>query len=98
MSARYRADGRYDGVWESAVDLAKTRRRDESGLSAQEREVLNSLYRGMTDESIAKRLSVSPRTARRVANDMMERLGARSRFQAGALAVQHGWLPSVATL
>ncbi|MFI1734534.1 LuxR C-terminal-related transcriptional regulator [Streptomyces acidicola] len=88
----------FDGVWASAVDLAEARRRDESGLSAQEREVLNSLYRGMTDESIAKRLGVSPRTARRVANDMMEQLGARSRFQAGALAVQHGWLPPVATL
>ncbi|WP_435273641.1 LuxR C-terminal-related transcriptional regulator [Streptomyces parvulus] len=88
----------FDGVWASAVDLGEAGRRDESGLSAQEREVLNSLYRGMTDESIAKRLGVSPRTARRVANDMMERLGARSRFQAGALAVQNGWLPSDASL
>lgn len=52
----------------------------------------------MTDDAIAKRLGVSPRTARRVANDMMERLGARSRFQAGALAVQHGWLPAVAAV
>lgn len=88
----------FDSVWAAAADLGAVRQRDESGLSAQEREVLRSLYRGMTDESIAKRLGVSPRTARRVANDMMERLGARSRFQAGALAVQHGWLPSTATL
>ncbi|MFH9575347.1 LuxR C-terminal-related transcriptional regulator [Streptomyces sp. NPDC017230] len=88
----------FDSVWASAVDLAEARQRDDSGLSAQEREVLNSLYRGLTDESIAKRLGVSPRTARRVANDMMDRLGARSRFQAGALAVQNGWLPSAATL
>ncbi|MEW1605002.1 helix-turn-helix transcriptional regulator [Streptomyces sp. NPDC093808] len=88
----------FDSVWAAAADLGEVRRRDGSGFSAQEREVLRSLYRGMTDESIAKRLGASPRTARRVANDMMERLGARSRFQAGALAVQHGWLPSAATL
>ncbi|KUN00436.1 erythropoiesis-stimulating protein [Streptomyces yokosukanensis] len=87
----------FDSIWACGVDLTKAQQRDESGLSAQEREVLNSLYRGMTDDSIAKRLGVSPRTARRVANDMMERLGARSRFQAGALAVQNGWLPSVVT-
>ncbi|MFI5982189.1 LuxR C-terminal-related transcriptional regulator [Streptomyces sp. NPDC051555] len=85
----------FDTVWASASDLGEGNKRDESGLSAQEREVLAFLYRGMTDDAIAKRLGVSPRTARRVANDMMERLGARSRFQAGALAVQHGWLPTV---
>ncbi len=86
----------YEGVWATAVDLGAVPKRDGSGLTTQEHEVLSFLYRGMTDDAIAKRLGVSPRTARRVANDMMERLGARSRFQAGALAVQHGWLPTVA--
>ncbi|MEU0742732.1 hypothetical protein [Streptomyces sp. NPDC006134] len=47
----------------------------------------------ITDETIAKRLGVSPRTARRIANTLMTRLGARSRFQAGAMAVQVGRLP-----
>ncbi|MEU3771951.1 LuxR C-terminal-related transcriptional regulator [Streptomyces sp. NPDC032472] len=88
----------FDSTWESAAELGAVQKRDDSGLSPQEREVLAFLYRGMTDDAIAKRLGVSPRTARRTANDMMERLGARSRFQAGALAVQHGWLPAVAAL
>ncbi|MGD3112022.1 LuxR C-terminal-related transcriptional regulator [Streptomyces sp. YGL11-2] len=83
----------FDGVWESAAGLGEERRNDESGLNAQEREVLKLLYRGLTDDTVAKRLGVSSRTARRIANDMMERLGARSRFQAGSLAVQKGWLP-----
>ncbi|GAA3135976.1 hypothetical protein GCM10010521_22600 [Streptomyces rameus] len=41
-----------------------------------------------------KRLGVSPRTAHRIAADLMERLEARSRFEAGVHAVQDGWLPS----
>ncbi|MET8630960.1 LuxR C-terminal-related transcriptional regulator, partial [Kitasatospora sp. NPDC004669] len=47
---------------------------------------------GHTDDAIAKRLGVSPRTARRIATDLMERLNARSRFQAGVRATQAGWL------
>ncbi|MGW3248842.1 helix-turn-helix domain-containing protein [Streptomyces sp. NPDC001070] len=63
------------------------------GLTGQEATTLQLLADGLTDEAIAKRLGVSPRTARRIATDLMERLNARSRFQAGARAVQHGWLP-----
>jgi DNA-binding NarL/FixJ family response regulator len=51
------------------------------------------LAEGHTDEAIAKRLGVSHRTARRIASDLMDRLGARSRFEAGVRAVQQGWLP-----
>jgi DNA-binding NarL/FixJ family response regulator len=50
------------------------------------------LGEGLTDEAIAGRLGISPRSARRIAGDLMEKLGARSRFQAGACAVQRGWL------
>ncbi|MET8624763.1 helix-turn-helix transcriptional regulator, partial [Kitasatospora sp. NPDC004669] len=55
---------------------------------------LGLLADGHTDDAIAKRLGVSPRTARRIATDLMERLSARSRFQAGALAAKAGWLGS----
>jgi DNA-binding CsgD family transcriptional regulator len=48
---------------------------------------------GHTDEAIAKRLGVSHRTARRIASELMERLDARSRFEAGVRALQQGWLP-----
>ncbi|MGW2995319.1 helix-turn-helix domain-containing protein, partial [Streptomyces sp. NPDC001193] len=51
------------------------------------------LAEGHTDEGIAKRLGVSHRTARRIATVLMERLGARSRFEAGVRAVRCGWLP-----
>jgi hypothetical protein len=38
---------------------------------------------------------VSPRTARRIAAELMSKLGARSRFQAGVYAVQDGLLPDM---
>ena len=54
--------------------------------------MLRLLAGGLTDEMIARRLGVSVRTARRAASDLLSRLGARSRFQAGARAVAREWL------
>jgi DNA-binding NarL/FixJ family response regulator len=82
----------FESTWQSAKPLGQSPQRDAQGLSSQDHAVLDLLAQGHTDESIAKRMGVSPRTARRVANDLMERLGARSRFQAGVRAVQSGWL------
>ncbi|MEV6971896.1 LuxR C-terminal-related transcriptional regulator [Kitasatospora sp. NPDC093806] len=82
----------FESVWEGAQPLGVAARPDGNGLTAQERTTLGLLAAGHTDDAIAKRLGVSPRTARRVANDLMERLDARSRFQAGVHAVNAGWL------
>ncbi|MFI7388108.1 LuxR C-terminal-related transcriptional regulator [Streptomyces sp. NPDC049813] len=83
----------FDNYWATAALWgANPRDKDGSDLTAQEAEVLRILSRGMTDEAVAKRLGISPRTARRIAADLMEKLGARSRFQAGASAVATGWL------
>ncbi|MGX9889631.1 helix-turn-helix domain-containing protein [Streptomyces sp. NPDC002276] len=83
----------FEAVWENSRPLGSPAgQRDEQGLTSQESEVLRLLGRGFTDEAIAKRLGVSPRTARRIAADLMEALHARSRFQAGARAVTRGWL------
>ncbi|WP_181009379.1 helix-turn-helix transcriptional regulator [Streptomyces sp. SM11] len=85
----------FDSIWDTAVPLgavSRDRDRGERGLTSQEAEALRMLGQGLTDEAVAKRLGVSPRTARRIAADLMELLGARSRFQAGARAVTRGWL------
>ncbi|MBD0710401.1 MULTISPECIES: helix-turn-helix domain-containing protein [unclassified Streptomyces] len=84
----------FDTVWADAEPLGAAARSDEHGLTAQERTALTLLAAGHTDETIAKHLGVSPRTARRIATDLMERLDARSRFQAGVRAAQAGWLAS----
>ncbi|MER5480876.1 helix-turn-helix domain-containing protein [Streptomyces sp. NPDC002734] len=84
----------FESIWDSAVPLGEnvSRERDERGLTAQEAETLRLLGQGLTDEAVAKRLGVSARTARRIAADLLEKLDARSRFQAGAKAVAKGWL------
>lgn len=52
-------------------------------ISPREWQVLQLLAQGCTDEAVARSLSVSLRTVRRVTADLMTRLEARSRFQAG---------------
>ncbi|MER7283049.1 LuxR C-terminal-related transcriptional regulator [Dactylosporangium sp. NPDC000244] len=82
----------FEQVWSTAVPLGAAKTRDRQGVTAQERELLHLLGQGHTDESAAKRLGLSERTCRRMMADLMERLGARSRFEAGLLAVREGWL------
>jgi DNA-binding CsgD family transcriptional regulator len=84
----------FESVWTMAVPLGTAPPSDPDGMSPQERAALKMLAQGYTDEAIGKRLGVSPRTARRIAADLMERLDARSRFEAGVHAVQDGWLPA----
>ncbi|MEV7413713.1 LuxR C-terminal-related transcriptional regulator [Streptomyces sp. NPDC089919] len=85
----------FESLWESAEPMGAATGAGASSdaLSPQLEAVLRFLAEGHTDDAIAKRLGVSPRTSRRLANDLMERLGARSRFEAGVRAVQRGWLP-----
>ncbi|CAM5426726.1 LuxR C-terminal-related transcriptional regulator [Streptomyces abikoensis] len=84
----------FESAWASAQPLGRAKSRDERGLTGQESTVLRLLAAGHTDEAIAKRLGVSSRTARRIATDLMERLGAHSRFEAGVKAVRRGWRPA----
>ncbi|MEV6302897.1 LuxR C-terminal-related transcriptional regulator [Actinoplanes sp. NPDC051861] len=82
----------FEQVWDIATPLGAARDPDREGLSAQERALLKLLAQGLTDEAAATRLGVSHRTARRMMADLMERLEARSRFEAGLKAAQRGWL------
>lgn len=84
----------FDSTWASAEPLTDAPPPREDGLTAQQAEALRLLAEGRTDESIARSLGVSTRTARRIANSLMTRLDARSRFQAGVRAVRHGHLPA----
>lgn len=80
-------------AWNCAVPwLADDTARSGQVLSAQEQAALELLAEGHTDAGVAKRLGVSHRTSRRIAAALMERLGARSRFQAGAVAAVRGLL------
>ncbi len=82
----------FESVWDRAEPLGGEEKHEDDALTRQQQETLRLLARGYTDEAIAKRLGVSPRTARRIATGLLGHLDARSRFQAGVHAAQLGYL------
>jgi DNA-binding CsgD family transcriptional regulator len=82
----------FDWIWERAIPVDPGTEKSDDVGDAVEVEVIWLLAQGYTDEAVAKRLGVSPRTSRRIVESMMRRLGARSRFQAGVYAERSGLL------
>ncbi|SFW78269.1 helix-turn-helix transcriptional regulator [Amycolatopsis australiensis] len=82
----------FERVWAEATPFVSAGGCGEAGLTPRERELLTLLSAGCTDDSAAARLDLSVRTVRRMVSDLMHRLGARSRFQAGVKAAGRGWL------
>ncbi|CRK58751.1 regulatory protein [Alloactinosynnema sp. L-07] len=82
----------FERIWPVAVPVGPAESARDSVLTDRERELLSLLCSGSTDESAAARLGISVRTVRRMVADIMHRLGARSRFQAGVKAADRGWL------
>jgi DNA-binding NarL/FixJ family response regulator len=74
--------------WATAVHWSVLRGRPDEF----ERSVLRALVAGMTDDMAAGRLGVSARTVRRYVNMLMDRVGARSRFELGFRAAEFGWV------
>jgi DNA-binding CsgD family transcriptional regulator len=82
----------FERVWADAVPLGRATGTEDDEPDDRERELLALLLAGCTDQSAAYKLGISVRTVRRMVADLMERLGARSRFQAGARAAERGWI------
>ncbi|MEU6756796.1 LuxR C-terminal-related transcriptional regulator [Streptomyces sp. NPDC046685] len=82
----------FDLIWDRATPLGESAAPDLEGPSERDLALLKMLEEGLTDEGIARKLGVSIRTVRRVMSDLMKRLDAQSRFQAGAEAVRRGWV------
>jgi DNA-binding CsgD family transcriptional regulator len=82
----------FDQIWQNAKPVGQEKLRDDHGLTGQEQAVMTLLAEGWTDDVIARKLGVSVRTSRRITAELTQRLGARSRFQAGARAVERGWV------
>jgi DNA-binding CsgD family transcriptional regulator len=82
----------FERIWPDAVPLADDDLPDDTDLSGREQEMLRLLALGATDEVAAAQLGISVRTVRRMVAQIMNRLGARSRFQAGVKAADRGWL------
>lgn len=67
-------------LWQQSVPIA---REHEAAIDLR---LLTLLSAGLKDDAIARQLGISSRTVGRRVADLMEQLGARTRFQAGATA------------
>ncbi|MGW1772028.1 LuxR C-terminal-related transcriptional regulator [Streptomyces sp. NPDC002104] len=81
----------FERLCESMTPLDVPTQSELSEPSPVERELLRLMGQGLTDEAVCKKLGLGLRTVRRMIAEIMERLGARSRFEAGAKAVELGW-------
>ncbi|WP_441249912.1 helix-turn-helix domain-containing protein [Kitasatospora sp. McL0602] len=82
--------GLFELYWSHAMRLPATATAD-AGVTPEDhrhRQLLTLLAAGLTDESIARQLGVSPRTVQRWVRELMDRFGARTRFQAGIQAAR----------
>jgi DNA-binding CsgD family transcriptional regulator len=87
-----RADAQeIDGVLGKPQPGVRTRRRERDPTS-RERQVLRLLATGATDVQIAAWLSLSPATVQTHVRNAKAKLGARTRAQAVALALQRGMI------
>ena len=84
------------GAWAHAAPVGGRPRPPDAAPADSTRAILAQLSAGSTDSQAARRLGISLRTYRRRVASIMEELGAESRFQAGALAVEAGLLPASA--
>ena len=82
----------YEHCWRQAKDVFDDTPAGAAEITAQERELLNLLVEGTTDEQAGRKLGVSLRTVRRMAAKLSEQAGASGRFELGVRAAQRGWV------
>jgi hypothetical protein len=82
----------FDGLWQRAIPLdftvARTSQpsRSRGRTGADDRRLVALMLSGLTDQAIAHQLGLGHRTVQRWIADLIDELGARTRFQAGVQA------------
>ncbi len=87
----------FEMYWDRAIPLRVRNGHAElpnahDAPTAIDSDLLPLLAAGFTDQAIAMQLNCNERTVRRYLKDMMHRLDAATRFQAGYQAIRRGWL------
>jgi DNA-binding CsgD family transcriptional regulator len=82
----------FEQTWAQATPLGETAEPDDTGLEPIQVQLLKFLALGHTDHAVARQLGVSLSTVRRMMATLMDRLDARSRFQAGVHSSERGWI------
>jgi DNA-binding CsgD family transcriptional regulator len=78
------------GTWADATDAEETGLNEPPPLTAREREVLALLAEGASNKAIARVLGVSVHTAKFHVASLTEKLGAKGRLEAVAIAIRSG--------
>jgi predicted transcriptional regulator/DNA-binding CsgD family transcriptional regulator len=87
------ADGLFEAIWDRAVPLNRSESKDGIvAMDPRDQQILSLLASGATDAAIARTFGWSIRTVQRHIHELMEQVGARTRFQIGMEAVSRGWL------
>jgi DNA-binding CsgD family transcriptional regulator/DNA-binding MarR family transcriptional regulator len=87
------ATGLFEATWDRALPLNRTEpASSDATIDETDRQLLGLLATGATDEVIARTFGWSIRTVQRHLHEIMRRVGAQTRFQAGMEAVRRGWL------
>lgn len=79
-------------LWDQAVPVAPAHRDDQVDGPPVDPRLLTLLAGGLKDDAIARQLSVSSRTIGRRVSELMETIGAQTRFQAGVHAQKRSLL------
>jgi DNA-binding CsgD family transcriptional regulator len=86
----------FESLWTRAIPVGpETAAADDAGGAGpapDERALMMLLAAGMKDGAIARHLRVSERTVNRRIAELIDRLDANTRFQAGIQATRRGWL------
>ena len=85
----------FETLWNRAVPLRTAVVPTSDKVSQQldvDQRLITLMAAGLKDEAIARQLGLGVRTVRRRMTHLMEKLGARTRFQAGLQAGRKGWL------
>jgi len=88
-------DALFETLWRTALPLPPVGGKVEEahGLPQEDARLVALLTAGLPDRIIARQLGLSYRTFQRRIGGLLERLGVRTRFQAGLLASFRGLLP-----
>ncbi|MFD9130641.1 hypothetical protein [Kitasatospora sp. NPDC059571] len=81
----------FELLWQRARPFGVAPPRSAGERNRRRREVAELMNQGFKDEAVARRLDLTPRTLRRRISEIMDELGAETRFAAGAEAQRRGW-------
>lgn len=86
------AVGLFEAIWDRAMPLNRGNSKTPAAMDPHDRQLLGMLASGATDALIARTFGWSMRTVQRHIHELMQEVGAGTRFQLGMEAVHRRWL------